>query len=63
MLILKDGDSASKRRYCLSFGWIQVMRHYGHVIWTFLVYVAASSNQKLLSSRSTGGTNYVLRVL
>ena len=34
------------------------MRLYGHVIWVFLVYVAASSNQKLLSSRCAGGTDY-----
>lgn len=43
MLILKDGDSASRRRCCrnvtalllsdrLAFGWTQVMRIYGHVI-------------------------------
>src|SRR2546421_1071319 len=50
MFILKNGDSASRRRYCrdvtarllsdrLAFGWTQVMCLYGHVIWVFLVYV------------------------
>jgi hypothetical protein len=69
MLILKDGDSASGRRYCrnvtalllsdrLAFGWTEVMRLYGPVIWVFLVYVAASSNQKILSSRSASETDY-----
>jgi hypothetical protein len=67
--ILNDGDSTSRRHYChnmtalllsdrLAFGWTQVMRLSGYVIWVFLVYVTARSNQKVLNSRSAGGTAY-----
>ena len=74
-LIMKDRDPVSQRRYCrnvtallasdrLAFGWAPIMRFYELVIWFFLMYVAASSGQKLLSSMSAGGSeNPVLIML
>jgi DUF1365 family protein len=79
MLIMNNCNYVSRKRYFrtvatllisdrLAFGWTEILRFYGVLIWAFLVYVATSSGHQLLSPKPlAGGTGtkilLILRIL